>query len=133
MHSDPVADFLTRIRNGCTARLQRINVPYSTLKERIAEVLKAEGYVGNFRVTGQAGTAERQIELELKFDEKRVPIIAGIKRMSSPGLRRHFDCDSIPKIRNGLGIIILTTSRGLMTDKAARKARVGGEALCSVW
>lgn len=133
MHSDPVADFLTRIRNGCRARLARITVPYSTLKERIAEILKQEGYIDNFRVAGAANTPERHIEVELRFDEKRVPVIAGIKRMSSPGLRRYFDCDSIPKVRNGLGIIILTTSRGLMTDKAARKARVGGEALCSVW
>lgn len=133
MHSDPVADFLTRIRNGCRARLQRINVPYSTLKERISEILKQEGYIEGFRVMGTAGTADRHIEVELRFDEKRVPVIAGIKRLSSPGLRQYFDCDSIPKIRNGLGIIILTTSRGLMTDKAARKARVGGEALCSVW
>lgn len=133
MHSDPVADMLTRIRNGCRARLQRVNVPYSGLKLRVAEILKREGYIGEYKVVGAEGVAGRMIDIEMRYDEKREAIIAGIKRMSSPGLRRYFDCDSIPKIRNGLGIIILTTSKGLMTDRQARKARVGGEALCSVW
>jgi small subunit ribosomal protein S8 len=133
MHSDPVADMLTRIRNGCRARQQRVQIPFSNLKVRIAEILKKEGYVDDFREMGTAGTAEHVIEVGLRYDEKRVSVISGIKRLSSPGLRRYYDCDSIPKIRQGLGVIILTTSRGLMTDGDARKARVGGEALCSVW
>lgn len=133
MHSDPVADMLTRIRNGSRARLQRVNIKWSRLNEHIAEILKKEGYINGFRVAGTAGTAEHLLDVELRYDEKRQAVIAGIKRMSSPGLRRYYDCDSIPKIRNGLGVIILTTSRGLMTDREARRARVGGEALCSVW
>ena len=133
MHSDPVADMLTRIRNGCRARLQRIVVPTSKLKLRVAEILKREGYIEDFREASGASVADNQIEIKLRYDDKRQPVISGIQRMSSPGLRRYFGCESIPKIRNGLGIIILTTSRGLMTDREARKARVGGEALCSVW
>ena len=133
MHSDPVADMLTRIRNGCRARLQRVSIPYSGLKLRVAEILKREGYINSFRVDDSNGEIKHTLDVELRYDEKRESVIAGIKRMSSPGLRRYFDCDTIPKIRNGLGIIILTTSRGLMTDREARKARIGGEAMCSVW
>ena len=132
MHSDPVADMLTRIRNGCRARLQQVNVRWSRLNEHIAEILKKEGYIDGFHVTGTEGPGQT-LEVALRYDEKREAVIAGIKRMSSPGLRRYYNCDSIPKIRNGLGVIILTTSRGLMTDREARRARVGGEALCSVW
>ena len=132
MHSDPVADMLTRIRNGCSARLSTVTMPYSGFKMHIAEILKREGYIRDFEVVGTAGP-ERKLSLELSYDEKRESVIAGIRRMSSPGLRRYYVCDAIPKVRNGLGVIILTTSRGLMTDREARKARVGGEALCSVW
>lgn len=133
MHSDPVADMLTRIRNGCVARLATVAMPFSKLKLSIAEILKREGYIKSFEVSEDKTTGHSTLGLELNYDSTRVPVIAGIKRMSSPGLRRYYNCDAIPSIRNGLGIIILTTSRGLLTDREARKARVGGEALCSVW
>lgn len=133
MHSDPVADMLTRIRNGCRARLARVEMPYSNLKVHIAEILKREGYIKSFNASAEKAGEHRTLEVELSYDSKRESVIAGIRRMSSPGLRRYHKCDAIPSIRNGLGIIILTTSRGLLTDREARKARVGGEALCSVW
>ena len=133
MHSDPVADMLTRIRNGGVARLAGVAMPFSKLKLSIAEILKREGYIKSFEVSEDKVTGHGSLTLELSYDSARVPVIAGIKRMSSPGLRRYYNCDAIPSIRNGLGIIILTTSRGLLTDREARKARVGGEALCSVW
>ena len=131
MNSDPVSDMLTRIRNGCRARLERVDVPRSGLKVQIAEILKAEGYIEGYREVSD----KRQgiIEVKLRYDQNRDPIIVGIKRVSRPGLRRYHNCDDIPKVRNGLGIMIMTTSRGLMTDRAARKARVGGEALAAVW
>ncbi|RYE91710.1 MAG: 30S ribosomal protein S8 [Oxalobacteraceae bacterium] len=133
MHSDPVADMLTRIRNGCRARHQVVKVPFSKLKLEVAGILKQEGYINGFQEVGQGKFAGHQLELTMRYDEKKVPVICQVKRMSSPGLRRYFDCESIPKVRGGLGIIILTTSKGLMTDRQARKARVGGEALCAVW
>jgi small subunit ribosomal protein S8 len=131
MNSDPVSDMLTRIRNGCHARLERVDVPRSGLKVQIAEILKAEGYIEDYREVSD----KRQgvIEVKLRYDQNRNPIIEGIKRVSRPGLRRYHACDEIPKVRNGLGIMIMTTSRGVMTDRAAREARVGGEALCAVW
>lgn len=133
MHSDHIADMLTRLRNGCTARLKKVAMPHSNMKVRIAEILKREGYVQDFRVVGPVTAAKRTLEVTLRYDEKRLPVMGGIKRISSPGLRRYFGHDEIPSIRNGLGTIILTTNQGLMTDSQARAAKVGGEALCSVW
>lgn len=131
MHTDSVADMLTRIRNGCRARLERVDIPRSNLKVQIAEVLKAEKFIEDFRVIND----KRQgvIEVKLRYDARRNPIITDIQRVSTPGLRKYVGCDDIPKIRNGLGVLIMSTSSGLMTDRAARKARVGGEALCAVW
>jgi small subunit ribosomal protein S8 len=131
MHSDPVADMLTRIRNASRARLQRLALPTSKLKVRIAEILKREGYIEDYRE--MSGQTHSELEIKLRYDERREPLIGNIKRWSSPGLRVYFGCEDIPRIQNGLGILILTTSKGLMTDREARKARIGGEALCSVW
>lgn len=131
MHTDPVADMLTRIRNGCRARLERVDVPRSQLKEKIAEILKAEGYISDFRVVSDKH--QGLIEIKLKYGNDLVPVITGIERLSHPGMRRYFSSSDIPVVRNGLGIVIMTTSRGVMTDREARKAKVGGEALCSVW
>ena len=133
MHSDPVADLLTRIRNGYRAHLQQVRIPHSRLKEHICEVLVREGYIQSFEVKRAEGKPQGEITVLLKYDSDRQPIPAGIKRFSTPGLRRYFGCDDIPKVRNGLGIVILTTPKGLMTDAEARRARVGGEALCTVW
>jgi small subunit ribosomal protein S8 len=133
MHSDPVADMLTRIRNAYRARLPDVGIPHSKLLERIAEILHREGFVGAYTVKATEGRPQDVLHVELRYDTDRLAMISSIDRISRPGLRIYFPCDDIPKIRNGLGIVILTTSRGLMTDAEARRARIGGEALCSVW
>lgn len=134
MHSDPIADLITRLRNGARARHERVLIPFSKLKLSVAEMLKKEGYVEGFREIGSTGKPkDHKLEVKLKYDANKDPILSDVQRVSKPGLRRYFACDSIPKIRGGLGIIILTTSRGLMTDREARKARLGGEAMCAVW
>ena len=133
MHSDPIADMLTRLRNGCGARLSRVEIPHSNLKERIAAVLKKEGYITDYRLLGTERTPSRRLEVALRYDEERQPVMGGIDRISKPGRRQHLRCKRIPQIRNGMGIVIVSTSRGLMTDREAREARLGGEALCSVW
>lgn len=133
MQSDPVADMLTRIRNGCQAHLESVLVPWSQLKVKLAEVLKREGYIKGFRLTTVGQSPHKFLEVELKYDSSKESVVTGLKRISTPGLRRYFHSKKIPKIRSGLGVVILTTSRGLMTDREARKAGIGGEALCSVW
>ena len=134
MHSDPIADLLTRLRNGARARHERVQIPFSKLKLSLSEILKKEGFIEDFREIGSTGEPkDHKLEVKLKYDKERVPTLSDVQRVSKPGLRRFFSCDSIPRIRGGLGIIILTTSRGLMTDREARKARVGGEAMCAVW
>lgn len=133
MHSDPVADMLTRIRNGCRARHERIDVPFSTLKLRLAEILKAEGFVEDVRSIGGKTPGQGVLEIKLRYDNAKLPVISGIRRMSSPGARRYVRVDELPKVRNGLGVLILTTPKGVMTDRQARAERVGGEALCAVW
>lgn len=134
MHSDPIADLLTRLRNGARARHERVLIPFSKLKLSLSEILKKEGFIEDFREIGSTGAPkDHKLEVKLKYDKERIPTLSDVQRVSKPGLRRFFSCDSIPRIRGGLGIIILTTSRGLMTDREARKARVGGEAMCAVW
>jgi small subunit ribosomal protein S8 len=132
-HSDPVADMLTRIRNGCRARHDRIDVPYSALKHRIADLLKAEGFLADVRNISGKSAGQGVLELRLRYDAGRMPVISGIRRLSSPGARRYVGVDDLPKVRNGLGVLILTTPKGVMTDREARQHRVGGEALCAVW
>jgi small subunit ribosomal protein S8 len=132
-HSDPVADMLTRIRNGQRARKDRVDVPFSDLKLRLAHVLKAEGFIEDVRSVAGKTAGQGVIELKLRYDADRVPVVTGVKRLSTPGARRYMGVDELPKIRNGLGVLILTTPKGLMTDREARKQRVGGEALCAIW
>jgi small subunit ribosomal protein S8 len=122
---------LTRIRNASRARLDRVDVPQSNLKERLAALLKSEGYIDDFRVI--AGHPQGVIEIKLRYGAEREPVINGIRRLSTPGLRRYMDHDEIPKVKNGQGIVILTTSKGLMSDRRARKEGLGGEAICSLW
>lgn len=131
MVSDPIADMLTRIRNGQTARMARVDIPKSKIKVAIAEILKAEGFIEDFRVISDK--LQGLIEVKLRYDDSRTPVIQGIQRVSTPGLRQYLPSKEIPKIRNGLGVLIMTTSKGVMTDRAAREANVGGEALCAVW
>jgi small subunit ribosomal protein S8 len=132
MTTDPIADFLTRIRNGILARHAEVVAPASTLKVRLAEVLKGEGYIAGYdERTDFSGFAE--VVVRLRWADTRTNAITGLRRTSRPGQRVYVKRDQIPKVRSGLGIAILSTSRGLMTDRAARKAGVGGEILCEVW
>jgi small subunit ribosomal protein S8 len=129
--TDPVADMLTRIRNASSARHEKCLVPRSRLKVRIAEVLKEEGFIKDYLVheDGPQGA----ITILLKYNADREPAISDIKRVSKPGLRRYVPTGSIPRVLNGMGIAILSTSKGVMADREARKQKVGGELICTVW
>ena len=130
--TDPIADMLTRIRNGYHARLEEVDVaPYSKVKAEIARILKKEGYIANYSVTGDG--IEKKIVVTLKYSANDEKVVTGIKRISKPGLRVYAKGDNVPKVLNGLGIAIISTSKGVLTDKAARKAGVGGEVICYVW
>ena len=129
--SDVIADMLTRIRNANDAKHETVDVPASNMKKAIAQILLDEGYIKDYKVTddGKQGV----MTITLKYGEGKQKIIQGIKRVSKPGLRIYAASQDIPKVRNGLGIAIVSTSRGIMTDKAARKENVGGEVLAFVW
>ncbi|WP_341675959.1 30S ribosomal protein S8 [Niveibacterium sp. SC-1] len=127
--SDPIADMLTRIRNAQMAEKASVSMPASKLKVAIAEVLKDEGYIDEFVLRGDG--AKRELELALKYYAGR-PVIERIERVSRPGLRIYRGSDNLPKIMNGLGVAIVSTPRGVMTDRKARAANVGGEVLCIV-
>ena len=129
--TDPIADMLTRIRNASSARHEKCVVPRSRLKIRIAEVLKQEGFIKDYVVheDGPQGA----ITILLKYSADREPAISDIKRVSKPGLRRYVATDSIPRVLNGMGIAILSTSKGVLVDREARKQKVGGELICTVW
>jgi small subunit ribosomal protein S8 len=126
---DPIGDMLTRIRNGQAARKQHVVMPASTLKAAIAQLLKAEGYVADYSVKPEDG--KPSLVVELKYYEGK-PVIENLRRVSRPGLRVYRSKTALPKIQNGLGIAILTTSKGLMTDRAARAQGIGGEIICYV-
>ncbi len=129
--TDPIGDMLTRIRNASSARHEKVLVPKSRLKVRIAEVLKEEGFIKDF-VVHQDGV-QGAISILLKYSADREPAISDIKRVSKPGLRRYVPNDAIPRILNGMGIAILSTSHGVLVDREARKQKVGGELICTVW
>ncbi|MEO5768189.1 MAG: 30S ribosomal protein S8 [Polyangia bacterium] len=129
--TDPIADFLARIRNAIMARHAEVVSPSSKLKVRIANLLKDEGYISAFDV--RETETFPQLVVKLRWADQRTNAITGLRRRSRPGQRTYVAKDAIPKIRSGLGIAILSTSHGLMTDRAARKAGVGGELLCEVW
>jgi len=131
--TDPIADFLSRIRNAILARHTEVVAPSSKLKVRLAELLKDEGYIAGYDERQAAATGFPEIAVRLRWADQRTNAITGLRRRSRPGQRTYVRKDAIPKIRSGLGIAILSTSRGLMTDRAARKAGVGGELLCEVW
>lgn len=126
--SDPIADMLTRIRNGQSATKADVAMPASNMKQSIAQVLKDEGYINDFSVSQDA---KPQLTVSLKYYDGK-PVIEKIQRMSRPGLRVYKNTDEIPKVLNGLGIVIVSTSKGMMTDRAARAAGIGGELICSV-
>ena len=129
--TDPVADFLTRIRNANTVCHEKVEAPASRVKKAIASILKEEGFVKDFEFVddGKQGI----IRLYLKYGENRMRVITGIKRISRPGLRVYARKDAVPKVLGGLGIAIISTSRGIMTDRRARKEGLGGEVVCYIW
>ena len=129
--TDPIADLLTRVRNAGNARHPKLDMPASTIKEAIASVLRDQGYIKNLKVTpdDKQGT----LRIYLKYDANNVPIIHEIKRVSTPGRRVYVGKDEIPKVKNGLGCAIISTSKGVMHGEAAREAQVGGEVICTVW
>ncbi|MCD6500207.1 MAG: 30S ribosomal protein S8 [Deltaproteobacteria bacterium] len=129
--TDPIADFLTRIRNSIGARREKASIPASKLKLRIAEILKQEGYIRDYRLVED--NRQGILEIELKYDDQHRSAIEGLRRMSKPGQRHYVGKNELPKVRNGLGVAILTTSRGVLTDKEARRQSVGGEVVCAVW
>jgi len=130
--SDPVADMLTRIRNANKARFKSVNVQMSQINLNIAKALKKSGYINNFdNIKDEEGHS--LIKITLKYPDNKSSVITGIKRVSKPGCRVYVTSDSIPKVLNGYGIAILTTSRGVITDQEARELNVGGELLCNVW
>lgn len=129
--SDPIADMLTRIRNACKAGLPAVEMGHSRLKAEIARLLKKEGYVADVADATEDG--KKILRVVLKYDYNEQPIIQQLQRVSKPGLRRYVAATAIPRVRGGLGTAVLSTSRGLMTDREARAARVGGEVLCQVW
>ena len=129
--TDPIADFLARIRNAIMARHAEVLAPASKLKQKIAELLVSEGYIAGFDVRDDEGMPN--IVVRLRWADPRTNAITGLRRRSRPGQRMYVRHGTIPKIRSGLGIAILSTSKGLMTDRAARKAGLGGELLCEVW
>jgi len=131
MMTDPIADFLTRLRNAQLARHKITTAPSSKIKVRIAQILKDEGYLEDVRVEEKDGRAT--LHVTLKYDERSQPLIEGVSRVSRPGLRRYSAADDLQKVRGGIGLAIVSTSRGVMTDHQARKDRVGGEVLCTVW
>ncbi len=129
--TDPIADFLTRIRNGIQARKGHVDCPRSNIKLRIAEILKEEGYING--VTTVDGNVQGVISVTLRYDNEHVAAITGLRRISRPGQRNYVGSQKIKKVRNGLGVAIISTSHGLMTDRKARKLGVGGEIICEVW
>jgi small subunit ribosomal protein S8 len=131
--TDPIADMLTRIRNATVARHDTVRMPSSKLKESLAGILEREGYVQGYQVTGDLGRPGRTLEITLKFTDEREPTITGLRRVSKPGLRVYTKADRLPRVLGGLGVAVLSTSQGLLTDREARERRVGGEVLCYVW
>ena len=129
--TDPIADILTRIRNACHAKHKRVDIPASALKREIARVLAEERFIDNFAYYDDY--KQGQLRLYLRYSEDDVSVIRGLRRISKPGLRSYAGKDAMPRILRGLGVAIISTSKGGMTDRDARKAGVGGEVLCSVW
>jgi small subunit ribosomal protein S8 len=129
--SDPIADYLTRIRNAVQAGHDTVLVPYSNLKAEISRILKREGYLRDVEVSGT--TPKQVIKITLKYGQDRESVITGLRRVSRPGLRKYVNADDVPRVLGGMGIALLTTSRGILTDREARSSRTGGEVLCQIW
>ena len=131
MVTDPIADMLTRIRNANAMRYKEVEVPASNLKQEIARILKEEGFIADYKI--KENSVQNIIVLSLKYGQNKERVISGLKRISKPGLRVYAKASEMPKVLNGLGIAIVSTSKGLMTDKNARKESFGGEVLAYIW
>jgi len=131
MMTDPIADLLTRIRNATAARKPSVDVPWSRQKAEIVRVLVEEGYLGGTTIV--ESTPRNLLRIELRYDAQRRPVISGIRRVSRPSLRVYVGVDEIPAVRRGLGVNVLSTPKGVLVDRAARRENVGGEVLCTVW
>lgn len=129
--TDPIADLLTRIRNASSAKHPNVDIPASNMKKAIAQILVEEGYVRSMQVIEDK--KQGVIRVTLKYGENGAPVLSGLRRVSKPGLRIYSNCEDMPKVMRGLGVAIISTSKGVMTDKAARKENVGGEVLAFVW
>jgi len=129
--TDPIADFLNRIVNAQRVRMDKVDIPASKMKLNIARILKEEGFIKHYKFIHD--NRQGVLRIQLKYDTQRRAAITGVKRISKPGRRVYVGCDEIPRVLNGLGIAILSTSKGILTDKQAKKERVGGEFICSVW
>jgi len=133
MMTDPIADMLTRVRNANVAMHDQVRMPSSKQKEALAAILTKEGYIEGFDVVDDTGRPGRVLTVTMKYSPERQRTISGLRRVSKPGLRVYSKADKIPRVLGGLGVAVLSTSRGLLTDREARKQGVGGEILCYVW
>jgi small subunit ribosomal protein S8 len=131
--TDPIADMLTRLRNANTAMHDDVSMPSSKVKESLAALLKKEGYIADFRVAQDPKRPGNTLTIDLKYSPERKRVIQGVRRVSKPGLRLYTKADGIPRVLGGLGVAVVSTSKGLMTDRDARKASIGGEVICYVW
>ncbi len=131
--TDPIADMLTRIRNGNVAFHDEVAMPSSKVKEALAKILEREGYIEGFDVEDQADRPGKKLKITMKYSSDRERTISGLRRISKPGLRVYTKSSEVPRVLGGMGIAILSTNQGLMTDREARQRRVGGEILCHVW
>jgi len=131
MMTDPVADMLTRIRNANLALHERVAMPASKLKEEIAKILASEGYIVGYEV--KASGTRKTLDIELKYTSDRARVIEGLKRISTPGRRIYAGADALPRVNGGLGVVVVSTSQGLLPDREARRRRLGGEIVCEVW
>lgn len=129
--TDPIADLLTRLRNGAQARKQYVECPWSNIKEHVVQVLVAEGYVQESSVVDRG--VKKDLRVWLRYDDQNRPVMVGLKRVSRPSLRVYVGAKSIPPVRRGMGVNILSTAEGVMADREARRRNVGGELLCSIW
>ena len=131
--TDPIADMLTRLRNANSAMHSSVRMPSSKQKVALAEILLKEGYIAGFRTLDEPGKPAPVLEIELKYSKERARTISGLKRVSKPGLRVYSRAGAVPRVLGGMGVTVLSTSQGLMTDREARRRHIGGEVLCFVW
>jgi small subunit ribosomal protein S8 len=131
--TDPIADMLTRVRNANVAMHDEVRMPSSKQKEALASILQSEGYIEGFEVADDPGRPGRTLTIRMKYSPERKRVISGLRRVSKPGLRVYTKADGVPRVLGGLGVAVLSTSQGLMSDREARKRKVGGEILCYVW